>query len=259
MTFRINDSPLAGRRGAPGTSDHSGGGTRRASRRQARDRRRTRRHRRRRCRLRNGQQPPPAVFWKLESVAQPRALVAVLRPYQLRGLAWLAGMTELGLGGCLADDMGLGKTVQVIALHLHRMQNREVPRAVSGRDEELVASVKASEAMTSVAPPMLVVCPTSLLGNWEREVRRFAPTARAPPPRCRPQPRRPRRRRDRRHQLRRRPPGARGAWARPVSGSSSPTRPSTRRTPRRDTARALRTIGGRRRASPSPAPRSRTG
>ncbi len=111
----------------------------------------------------------------LESVAQPHALVAVLRPYQLRGLAWLVGMTELGLGGCLADDMGLGKTVQVIALHLYRMQNREVPRLTpavtrAGRN------VKASEATTSGATPMLVVCPTSLLGNWERELCKFAPT-----------------------------------------------------------------------------------
>ena len=87
----------------------------------------------------------------LESLAPPHALVAQLRPYQLRGLAWLAGMSELGLGGCLADDMGLGKTVQVIALHLHRRQNLQ-------------------------AAPMLVVCPTSLLGNWERELHKFAPS-----------------------------------------------------------------------------------
>jgi superfamily II DNA or RNA helicase len=72
-----------------------------------------------------------------------------LRPYQRRGVAWLAAMVELGLGGCLADDMGLGKTLQVIALHLHR--------AAAGQG------------------PTLVVCPTSLLGNWEREVHRFAP------------------------------------------------------------------------------------
>ncbi|HEY6590992.1 MAG TPA: DEAD/DEAH box helicase, partial [Actinomycetota bacterium] len=64
-------------------------------------------------------------------------------------LSWLAGMCELGLGGCLADDMGLGKTVQVIALHLHRRPLQ--------------------------AGPTLVVCPTSLLGNWERELARFAP------------------------------------------------------------------------------------
>ena len=79
----------------------------------------------------------------------PPGLKATLRPYQQRGLAWLAGMCDTGLGGCLADDMGLGKTIQVIALHLHR------------RDAK--------------AGPTLVVCPASLLGTWEREVRRFAP------------------------------------------------------------------------------------
>src|SRR5205823_14971906 len=82
-------------------------------------------------------------------VAPPPGLTAVLRPYQQRGLAWLAGMCETELGGCLADDMGLGKTIQVIALHLHRREAK--------------------------AGPTLVVCPASLLGTWEREVRRFAP------------------------------------------------------------------------------------
>ena len=82
-------------------------------------------------------------------VGPPPGLKAVLRPYQQRGLAWLAGMCETGLGGCLADDMGLGKTIQVIALHLHR------------REAE--------------AGPTLVVCPASLLGTWEHEVHRFAP------------------------------------------------------------------------------------
>jgi len=79
----------------------------------------------------------------------PPGLVATLRPYQQRGVAWLAAMCEIGFGGCLADDMGLGKTIQVIALHLHR---------------------RAAET-----GPTLVVCPASLLGTWEREVRRFAP------------------------------------------------------------------------------------
>ena len=79
----------------------------------------------------------------------PQGLVATLRPYQQRGLSWLAAMCDTGLGGCLADDMGLGKTIQVIALHLHRREAK--------------------------AGPTLVVCPASLLGTWEREVRRFAP------------------------------------------------------------------------------------
>ncbi|HEU5081890.1 MAG TPA: DEAD/DEAH box helicase [Acidimicrobiales bacterium] len=77
----------------------------------------------------------------------PPGLHATLRPYQERGLAWLAEMASLGLGGVLADDMGLGKTIQVLALHLLRRG--------SG--------------------PTLIVCPASLLGNWQREAARFCP------------------------------------------------------------------------------------
>ncbi|GGP51574.1 DEAD/DEAH box helicase [Streptomyces calvus] len=77
----------------------------------------------------------------------PPGLDATLRDYQLRGLAWLDLMTSLGLGGCLADDMGLGKTITLIALHLKRARSE----------------------------PTLVVCPASLLGNWQREITRFAP------------------------------------------------------------------------------------
>ncbi|MEU7340283.1 DEAD/DEAH box helicase [Streptomyces sp. NPDC007074] len=86
-----------------------------------------------------------------EPVGPPAALDATLRDYQLRGLGWLARMTSLGLGGCLADDMGLGKTVTLIALHLHRQTGE------------------------ATAGPTLVVCPASLLGNWRREIERFAP------------------------------------------------------------------------------------
>ncbi|AEW99795.1 SNF2/RAD54 family helicase (plasmid) [Streptantibioticus cattleyicolor NRRL 8057 = DSM 46488] len=95
-------------------------------------------------------EPEPDADATSATPGQPAMLAATLRDYQLRGLAWLDRMTSLGLGCCLADDMGLGKTITVIALHLRRHQ-----RSAHG--------------------PTLVVCPTSLLGNWEREVRRFAP------------------------------------------------------------------------------------
>lgn len=86
-----------------------------------------------------------------EPTAPPAALAATLRDYQLRGLGWLRRMTSLGLGGCLADDMGLGKTITLISLHLDRQEHDET------------------------AGPTLVVCPASLLGNWQREIERFAP------------------------------------------------------------------------------------
>ncbi|WKN48617.1 DEAD/DEAH box helicase [Nocardioides sp. Arc9.136] len=85
-----------------------------------------------------------------EPVEVPAALRAELRDYQRHGLTWLAELTSLGLGACLADDMGLGKTITLIALHLHRREQ-------------------------GATGPTLVVCPTSLLGNWEAEVARFAP------------------------------------------------------------------------------------
>ncbi len=81
----------------------------------------------------------------------PAGLRAELREYQRHGFTWLAELTGAGLGACLADDMGLGKTVTLIALHLHRRE-----RGLS-------------------SGPTLVVCPTSLMGNWENEIRRFAP------------------------------------------------------------------------------------
>ncbi|MFG2206614.1 DEAD/DEAH box helicase [Streptomyces sp. NPDC048638] len=84
-------------------------------------------------------------------VRQPAALAATLRDYQLRGLDWLHRMTSLGLGCTLADDMGLGKTITLIALHLHR------------------------QTLPGSAGPTLVVCPTSLMGNWQREIEKFAP------------------------------------------------------------------------------------
>ncbi len=79
-------------------------------------------------------------------------LQATLRPYQADGVRWMWFATQLGLGVCLADDMGLGKTIQVISLLLQ---------------------LKFSDS-TNTTPSLLIV-PTSLLGNWQREVQRFAP------------------------------------------------------------------------------------
>jgi superfamily II DNA or RNA helicase len=90
-----------------------------------------------------------------EPVPVPASLDATLRDYQRQGLTWLAELTGMGLGACLADDMGLGKTVTLIALHLHRAEERRAAGEPAGST--------------------LVVCPASLLGNWEAEIHRFAP------------------------------------------------------------------------------------
>jgi SNF2 family DNA or RNA helicase len=82
----------------------------------------------------------------------PASFRGELRPYQERGVGWLAFLERWGLGACLADDMGLGKTPQTIAFLLHLQEQ--------GALEE----------------PTLIVCPTSVLGNWEREVHKFGPT-----------------------------------------------------------------------------------
>lgn len=73
-----------------------------------------------------------------------------LRPYQRRGYSWLAFLRRWGLGGCLADDMGLGKTVQALAL-IEREWERGERR------------------------PVLLICPTSVVGNWQKEAARFTP------------------------------------------------------------------------------------
>lgn len=88
----------------------------------------------------------------VQEIAPPETFKGQLRPYQARGAGWLYFLQKWGLGACLADDMGLGKTVQLVAFLLY-LQEEERLRA-----------------------PTLLVCPTSILGNWEREVKRFAPT-----------------------------------------------------------------------------------
>ncbi len=87
----------------------------------------------------------------LEPMEEPEGFKGTLRPYQARGVSWLAFLEQWGLGACLADDMGLGKTIQLIAFLLHLQEN------------------------DWLNDPVLLVCPTSVLGNWEKEVKRFAP------------------------------------------------------------------------------------
>ncbi|MEV6101675.1 DEAD/DEAH box helicase [Nocardia sp. NPDC051981] len=96
----------------------------------------------------------------VEPVPDPVGLKAQLRPYQQRGLTWLAAMSRLGCGAILADDMGLGKTVQVLALLVH--------------ERETAAAASESETIG----PTLLVCPMSVVGNWQREAERFAPDLR---------------------------------------------------------------------------------
>ncbi|MNM25242.1 hypothetical protein D3C81_356850 [compost metagenome] len=96
-----------------------------------------------------------------ESLPQPEppaGLQAQLRSYQLEGYGWLVFLRRHGLGACLADDMGLGKTVQLISYLLHVKEGHD------GRPD--------------TPRPSLIVCPTSVLGNWQKELERFAPSLR---------------------------------------------------------------------------------
>jgi len=85
-----------------------------------------------------------------EELPQPPELRGTLRPYQRRGYSWLQFLRRWGLGACLADDMGLGKTIQALAL----IQN---------------------EYRRNGSAHVLLVCPTSVVGNWQKESARFAP------------------------------------------------------------------------------------
>ncbi len=93
---------------------------------------------------------------KLEAIADPAQLQGTLREYQKRGVSWLAYLEQLGLNGCLADDMGLGKTVQVIA-----------------------RLIQEQEQAASPMKPTLLIAPTSVVGNWRKEIEKFAPHLRS--------------------------------------------------------------------------------
>ena len=85
-------------------------------------------------------------------IKAPKGLNATLRPYQLEGLKWMQALREVEMGGILADDMGLGKTLQSLA---HLLVEKQAGR---------------------LTEPALIVMPTSLIGNWQDEAARFAPS-----------------------------------------------------------------------------------
>jgi SNF2 family DNA or RNA helicase len=88
--------------------------------------------------------------YRIKEIAPPDHLATILRPYQVAGYQWLNYLSEVGWGGILADDMGLGKTVQALSF-LHQFQQQH---------QRLLA---------------LVVCPTTLIFNWENEIKKFTP------------------------------------------------------------------------------------
>ena len=90
-------------------------------------------------------------FTKVEEIELPKTLHGTLRPYQQIGFRWLYTNVQKGFGCCIADDMGLGKTIQVISLILKLKEEKKLKK------------------------PVVVICPTTLLGNWEREFETFAP------------------------------------------------------------------------------------
>jgi SNF2 family DNA or RNA helicase len=147
-------------------------------------------------------------------VLVPESLNGELRPYQQLGMSWLWFLRQYGFGACLADDMGLGKTVQLISYLLMVKEQEEDPAVGVSGSEEIVGSkeiehskglvpskkieqskelaqpngiVQANEVAQSIGivqskqivkkptKAALIICPTSVLGNWQKELERFAP------------------------------------------------------------------------------------
>ena len=174
-----------------------------------------------------------------DAMVRPAAgLIAELRPYQQRGLAWLAEMADLGLGGVLADDMGLGKTIQLLALHLLRRPSRRRRRPTRPARRSWSARRRCSPTGSARPPASPPTCrcaattaPAARSTTWPATRSCSPPTAWSAA-------------------TSRRWPPSRGAW-------SSPTRPRPSRTrcpgPPRPCAGSPPTPG-----SPSPARRSRT-
>ncbi len=112
---------------------------------------------------------------KLPDVSLPETFEGTLRPYQLRGVSWLAFLERFGFGACLADDMGLGKTVQLIALlsYERAIAKQTTEHAEDVPEDQVLDEVDAKHEL--VLPTLLVV-PMSVVGNWLRESGRFCPS-----------------------------------------------------------------------------------
>jgi len=90
-------------------------------------------------------------FKKIQKISQPKGLKAKLRDYQVEGISWINFLYEYGFNGILADDMGLGKTIQVLSFLQYLKENKKLNK------------------------PSLIVIPTTLISNWEREIQKFTP------------------------------------------------------------------------------------
>ncbi|MEY2194088.1 DEAD/DEAH box helicase [Neobacillus sp. BF23-41] len=109
----------------------------------------------------------------------PSGLQGELRPYQQLGMSWLWFLRQYGFGACLADDMGLGKTVQLISylLKVKDVVGDELAVVPDTRTEAKKRRKKDEDAAAVKVPTKaaLIICPTSVLGNWQKELERFAP------------------------------------------------------------------------------------
>lgn len=118
--------------------------------------------------------PPEA----LQQVPPPDGLHTTLRPYQHRGLSWLAFLSSVGLGACLADDMGLGKTIQLLALEARDRERSRCGASSDATDHEPSTAPEGELDRAAGLAPSLLLCPMSLIGNWQREAAKFTPGVR---------------------------------------------------------------------------------
>jgi SNF2 family DNA or RNA helicase len=102
---------------------------------------------------------------QMEEVADPEQFQGTLRPYQRRGVGWLVYLEALGLNGCLADDMGMGKSAQVIARLVYEREQSASPPSPRRKTKKVESTIL----------PTLLIAPTSVIGNWGKEIEKFAP------------------------------------------------------------------------------------